>query len=206
MIWMFASLAASALKTGMQASADQRMQGIQNDAIKAYNKQVVAASAKSLNEINIQRSVSRQQTGQALDGMRRQAQQDKAQRGLQAAASDTMGASVDANIRDVDVQLSQAESTLERNQSLQELSFNSAVQQSTDSSLNQLKDVQTGAGKDAWNAFLGSAVGTIGTSMIGNKLSGNGWMGGEQKAAPISAAKGTVTPATRGLSDLFGLT
>ena len=166
MIWMFAQLAADAIKTGMEADHQQRMQDIQNDAIKAYNRQVVTSSAKSLNEINVQRTVSRAQTAQALNGVKQQAMREQSERGLQAAATDTMGASVDANLQEVDVQLSEATSTLYRNQELQEMSFNSAVQRTTDTALGQLQNPYTGAGQGALNAQLGSAIGTVGTSLI----------------------------------------
>lgn len=204
MIQMFAALAAQAIKTGMDGSAARRQQSIQNDSIKAFNKAVIASNAKAMNEINIQRTASRAQTAQALEASKRQAMQAKSDRGLQAAAADTMGSSVDAGLQEIDVQLQQATGTLMQNQELQELSFNSAVQRQTDTAMGQLQDLKYGAGDDAQAAFLGSAIGMIGTSMIANKLSGKTVMG-EKKGAPISAAKGTRTPSQQGWANFFGL-
>lgn len=204
MIWMFAGLAADAIKTGMEAAHQGRMQDLRNDAIKTYNKAVVTQSAKTMNDINIQRTVSRQQTAQALEGVKRQALQEKSNRGVQAAATDTMGASVEHGLMDVDVQLGEATSTISQNQMLQEISFNSAVQRATDTAKGQLQDPLSGAGQDITNAFIGSAIGQIGTSMIANKLQGKTAMGNKPTGAPISAAKGTRTPSQEGWANFFG--
>lgn len=201
MIWMFAGLAADAIKGAMEAEHERRMQDLQNDARKAYNKAVVASSAKQLNEINLQRTASREQTAQALDATRRSAVQETSSRNLQAAASDTMGTSVSQNLNDVDVQLSTATSTLMQNQSTQEAAFNSAVQKTTDSAANGLQSMLTGAGSNQWSATLGSAIGSIGTSIAANKLAGKTWDG--QSMGASAAKTSTATPAASGGAGSF---
>lgn len=208
MIWMFAGMAASAIKGAMEAEHEKRMQDIQNESRKAYNKAVLASSAKQLNEVNLQRTVSRAQTAQALDATRRGAVQETSSRNLQSAASDTMGTSVTQNLDDVSVQLGAATTTLMQNQGVQEASFNSAIQKTTDSAANGLQSMLTGAGDNQWSATLGSAVGTIGTSIAANKMAGKTWDG--QSVTPAtSTPKATAAPAASGgagsfLSRLFG--
>lgn len=177
MIWMFASLAADAIKGAMSAEHEERMQKLQNDARQAYNKQVVQSSAKQINEINLQRTASRAQTAQALDATKRQSLQMTSDRRVQAAATDTMGTSVQQNLDDVDVQLSTAQSTYMQNQAYTEEAYNSAVQKTTDSALNSLQSMLTGAGSSQWSANLGSAIGTVGTTIAANKLAGKTWDG-----------------------------
>lgn len=170
MIWMFAGLAAQAIQAGMTAEHEAKMQSLKNDSLKAYNKQVLLSSAKQINDINLQRAATRAQTGQALDAARREAIQESSNRNLQAAATDTMGASVQQNLDDVDVQVSTAVSTLQQNQEQQELSFNSAVNRTTDEAGNSIQDLLTGAGEATMSANLGSMVGQLGTSLAANKL------------------------------------
>lgn len=203
MIWMFAGLAADAIKGAMESDHERRMQGLQNDARKAYNKAVVASSAKQLNEINLQRTASRAQTAQALDATRRGAIQETSNRNLQSAASDTMGTSVTQNLNDVDVQLSTATTTLMQNQSVQEEAFNSAVQKTTDSAANGLQSVLTGAGSNQWSATLGSAIGTIGTSIAANKMAGKTWDGQSMGKTTTKAAPAASGGKGNFLSKLF---
>lgn len=194
MIWMFAGLAAQAIQGSLQYQQDIKQQKLQNKADEAYNKALRVASARQITEINTQRTAARQQTSQALDAAQKQALGEQSDRGLQAAASDTMGASVSQNLQDVDIQLEQVQGTLMQNAQLQELSFDSQVYNTIDSARNAVRDLSSPLASDY--AALGQAVGSIGTSLVANKLSGKGWLGGpadEQKPATISQATGTKT-------------
>lgn len=195
MIWMFAGMAAQAIKSGMEAAHEEKMQKLQNESIQAYNKQVLTSSAKQLNEINIQRTISRAQTGQALDGAQRQAVQESSARNLQSAATDTMGTSVEQNLNDVDVQLSTVQSTLMQNQETQEESFNSAVNRTTAEAQNSIKDLLTGAGQNTMSANLGSMVGTLGTTFAANKMTNGSFFNFDRNSSTQQAA----------LSDKLGL-
>lgn len=199
MIWMFAGMAAQAIKSGMEAAHEEKMQKLQNESIRAYNKQVLTSSAKQLNEINIQRTVSRAQTGQALDGARRQATQESSERNLQSAASDTMGASVEQNLNDVDVQLSTVTSTLMQNQETQEEAFNSAVNRTTADAQNSIKDLLTGAGEATMSASLGSMVGTLGTSLAANKMQTGSFFNFERGSSTGSSAQQAALSSKLGL-------
>lgn len=194
MIWMFAQLAAQAIQGSMQYQQDIKMQKLQNKADEAYNKAVRVATARQITEINLQRSAARQQTSQALDSANKQAMSEESDRGLQAAATDTMGASVKQNLDDVDIQLSQVSSTLMQNAAYQELSFDSQVYNTVDSARNAVQDLTNPLGSDY--AALGQAVGAVGTSMVSNKLSGKGWLGNSsagQEPASVSQATGSKT-------------
>ena len=197
MIWMFAGLAAQTLAGAIQYGEDVKAQLRQNDNIKEYNKAVRTSTARQLTEINMQRTVARAQTAQALDSARRQGLAESSARNLESAAADTMGASVDQSLIDVQQQLDQAEGNLMRNAEVQELSFDSAVSSTVDSAKNTIKELSNPLGAD-W-AATGSMVGQVGTSMIANKLSGKGWLGKDtpssqqQQPAPISTAVGTPT-------------
>ncbi len=194
MIWMFAAAAAQMVAGGLQYAEDAKAQRRQNKADQKYNEAVRAASARQITEINTQRSVSRAQTAQALDAARRQGAGESSARNLQAAATDTMGASVEQNLQEVQVQLAAAEGNLMQNAELTELSLDSSVMNTVDQARNSIRELSNPLGTD-W-AATGSAVGQIGTSMVANKLSGQGWFGGNsgtQQPAPISQA----APATR---------
>lgn len=195
MIWMFAGLAAQAISGGIQYGEDAKQQLRENENTKAYNKAVRAASAKQITEINIQRSTSRAQTAQALDAARRQGLGESSARNLEAAASDTMGASVEQNLLDVQQQLDQAEGNLNRNAEVAELSFDSQVSSTVDSASNSIKELTNPLGTD-W-AATGSMLGQIGTSLISNKISASTT---RQTPAPITQAVGTPTGRTNNLS------
>lgn len=196
MIWMFAAVAAQALAGGLAYKQAAKQQKQENEAISAYNSAVRATSARQLTEININRAVARSQTAQALDTARRQGLTETSARNLQAAASDTMGASVTQNLLDVQQQLDMAEGNLMRNAEVQELSFDSQVSATIDTARNAIKELSGPVPTDY--AGLGSMVGSIGTSIAGNKMAGLSWSGEAMQptqAAPISAAAGTRAPS-----------
>ena len=201
MIWMFAAAAAQAVAGGIQYGENAKAQKRENKNAQKYNETVRAATARQLAEINTQRAVSRAQTAQALDAARREGIVESSARNLQAAASDTMGASVEQNLTDVQQQLDQAEGNLTRNAEVQELAFDSSVANTVDSARNSIKELSNPLGTD-W-AGLGSIVGQVGTIIAANKLAGKNWDGTAatpQKPAPISAAVGTPTGRTSNLS------
>ena len=201
MIWMFAAAAAQMVSGGIQYRENIKAQKRENKNTQKYNEAVLAASARQLTEINTQRAVSRAQTAQALDAARREGIVESSARNLQAAAADTMGASVEQNLIDVQQQLGQAEGNLTRNAEVQELAFDSSVANTVDNARNSVKELLNPLGTD-W-AGLGSLVGQVGTSIAANKLAGKNWDGTApqtQKPAPISAAVGTPTGRTSNLS------
>ena len=201
MIWTFAAAAAQMVAGGIQYGENAKAQKRENKNTQKYNEAVRAASARQLTEINTQRAASRAQTAQALDAARREGMVESSARNLQAAASDTIGASVEQNLIDVQQQLGQATGNLTRNAEVQELAFDSSVANTVDSARNSIKELSNPLGTD-W-AGLGSIVGQVGTSIAANKLAGKNWDGTEaspQKPAPISKAVGTPTGRTSNLS------
>ena len=194
MIWMFASLAAQSISGALQYGQNVKQQQRENKNLQEYNKALRQNSARQLTEINIQRATSRAQTAQALDAARRQGMAESSARNLQAAAADTMGASVEQNMLDVAQQLDQAEGNLNRNAEVAELSFDSQVAAAVDNTRNAIKELSNPLPTD-W-AALGSMVGQVGTAIAGNKLAGKDWAGNTIKPetpAPIVKAVGTPT-------------
>lgn len=175
MIWMFAAAAAQMVSGGIQYRENVKAQKRENKNTQKYNEAVLATSARQLTEINTQRAVSRAQTAQALDAARREGIVESSARNLQAAASDTMGVSVEQNLIDVQQQLGQAEGNLTRNAEVQELAFDSSVTNTVESARNSIKELSNPLGTD-W-AGLGSIVGQVGTSIAANKLAGKNWDG-----------------------------
>lgn len=193
-MWQFAALAAHTVAGGLQYNQNAKAQQRQTKAQEKYNETVRATSARQLTEINIQRSVARSQTAQALDAARQQGANEASARNLQSAAADTMGASVEQGLLDVQQQLDTAQGNLMRNAEVQELSFDSAVQNTVDTAKNSIQELSNPLGTD-W-AGLGSLIGQAGTTIAANKAKGLDWKGSAitpQKAAPITAAVGTPT-------------
>lgn len=193
-MWQFAALAAQTVAGGIQYNQNAKAQRRQTKAQEKYNETVRATSARQLTEINIQRTVARSQTAQALDAARQQGANEASARNLQSAAADTMGASVEQGLLDVQQQLDTAQGNFMRNAEVQELSFDSAVQNTIDTAKNAVAELSNPLGTD-W-AGLGSLIGQAGTTIAANKAKGLDWKGDSitpQKAAPVTAAVGTPT-------------
>lgn len=200
MAWLLAAQAGFQLLQGaVSANEAIKQQTLRNDAIKVYNNQVVAQTAKQLTQLNIQRSVERQRTTDALDGLQRASLAAAGDRGLQAAATDTLGSTVDSLLNDINIQLTQAKNQELRNLQLNEEAFNFQVDSITDNAFFNLENPWSGAGKAEWSAALGSAVGTLGTGLLANKLGGQGWLGNGSTAARPADTAGT---ALKGASSL----
>lgn len=113
---LVAGVAAKALLGGFEA-------GSQMKADIAKSKAVQAQLAKGISQINLQRSQSRTATNAALFNVQQQKQQNLSQVGLQAAASDTIGASIKDAVSTVNVTSGRAEASARANQAAQEEGF-----------------------------------------------------------------------------------
>lgn len=167
MIWMLAAVALQVVQ-GIQASKDAKVATkAKNKQIEAYNNTVGAQTAKSFNEIALQKAYLADQTALALDATQRQGMQLKAARGLQAAGTDTMGASVDQALLDVDAQVDNAQSVLRYNEAVSDASLNAQAQQVADTgSFSQRPQEAIG---NSWGPALGNAMANIGMSLFENK-------------------------------------
>lgn len=183
MIWLLASAAFSAVKAIGAAKAEKAQAKATNQQIEAYNKATAAAAAKSFNELNVQKAVLADQTEQALFSVRRQGQQLKAERGLQAAASDTLGASVDQALLDADQQVDAASQVLLYNAQISDVSLNSQANAVADSASNALR-FKVPVPSNTWSAGLGAFFGQVGTQLIANKISTGAFSGRQQGVLP----------------------
>jgi hypothetical protein len=167
MWWMLAGVALQAVQ-GIQAAKDAKVvTKAKNKQIEAYNKTVGAQTAKSFNEIALQKTYLADQTALAIDATQRQGAQLKSARGLQAAGTDTMGASVDQSLLDVDQKVSQAQSVLTYNEAVSDASLNAQAQNVADSGSFSQRPEQ--ALSNSWAPALGNAMASLGMSLFENK-------------------------------------
>lgn len=142
--------------------------GSQIKANVAQSKATQAQLAKGISQINLQRSQSRTATNSALFNVRQQKQQALSQVGLQAAASDTVGASVRDAVATVNVVNSRAEASVRANQAAREEGF---FQQATAAVDNARANTSQQSGQDIiFNAALGSVGSSTGSAAANGVL------------------------------------
>ncbi len=134
--------------------------------IEAYNKAVATQAAKSFNQINLQKASLTAQVQEALYSTKQQGLAVKAERGLQAAATDTYGASVDQGLLDVDMKVDQAQNALQYNAEMSDLSLNAQAEAVADG-VNFVSDPKQVA--NTWGAVLGQTMAQVGVSLFENK-------------------------------------
>lgn len=136
--------------------------------IDAYNKSVATQAAKNFNQINLQKAALTAQVQEALYSTKQQGMVLKAERGLQAAATDTYGASVEQGLLDVDTKVDQAQNALLYNADLSDQSLNAQAEAVADGVAFQGDPKQVG---NSWGAILGSTMASVGVSLFENKAS-----------------------------------
>ena len=164
---MLAGVALQAAQGIGAAKGQAALDKISNERTRAYNKAVAVQTAKSFNEIAIQKSVLADQTAQAYVATEQQGQQVKSARGLQSAGTDTMGASVDQNLLDVDQKVADAKYTIGYNEQISDDSLNAAIQQAADTgsfSIRAEKPIT-----NSWGAALGNAAASLAMYAFENK-------------------------------------
>ena len=136
----------STLLQGSSAAKEaNRQQEAENEAIKAYNKQVIQKSAQDISALNVSKSISRMKTSQALYAVQRQAVEEKSQRKTQLAATDTAGASARQALQAVDTAKDQASGMYMLNQELTEDQINANISSTVASATNSLQRLKYGA-------------------------------------------------------------
>lgn len=170
MWWMLAGVAIQAAQSIGAAKGQAKLDKIENQRIEAYNKQVSLQRAKSFNEIAIQKAVLADQTAQAYVATQQQGQQVKSARGLQSAGTDTMGASVDQNLADVDMKVADAQYTIGYNAQITDDSLNAAIQAAGDNSVFSMRsEKHVASTANIWGSALGNAAASIAMSAAENK-------------------------------------
>lgn len=174
MWWMLIGAAIQANQAIGAAKVDKINAKTQQMAVDAYNKSVATQSAKSFNQINLQKATLTAQVQEALYSTKQQGLVLQSERGLQAAASDTMGASVEQNLLDVDLKVDQAQTALLYNANLSDESLNAQAEAVADGvqfrtpppdHLNQ------------WGAILGKTMASVGVGFFENKAQTGSFFG-----------------------------
>lgn len=149
----------SSLFGGSQASnAAEQQQDAANDAIKAYNKEVILKSAQDISALNVSKTISRMQTTQALYAAQRQGMEEKSQRKTMAAATDTAGASARQALQAVDVARDQAKGMYMLNQELSENQIDAQIINTVSSAKSSLERLKYGAGMSGISQGMGNAI------------------------------------------------
>ncbi len=137
----------------------------QNKLAEAQNKVLAQQTAKQLNDIAIQRAMSRDRTETALFNIKQSKLQAQSQVQLQSAASGTMGASVRDAVATVNVVADRQEGSVKQQQASQEAGFELLTNKVMDTAVSQFTPKES---------TLTNLVGSMGASLgkfIGNKLS-----------------------------------
>lgn len=137
----------------------------QNKLAEAQNKVLAQQTAKQLNDIAIQRAMSRDRTETALFNIKQGQLQAQSQVGLQAAASGTMGASVRDAVSTVNVIADRQESSVRQQQASQEAGFELLTNKIMDTAVSQFTP------KESVLTNLIVSQGALLGKFVGNKLS-----------------------------------
>jgi hypothetical protein len=174
MWWMLAGAAIQGVQQLGAAKVSKIDTKTKNMAIDTYNKQVATQSAKSFNQINLQKAALTAQVQQALYTTQQQGMVAQSERGVQAAATDTYGASVEQNLLDVDIKVDQAQNALEYNAHLSDLSLNAQAEAVADGV--QFRP-QLAEPLNNWGAALGQTMAQVGVALFENKANTGSFFG-----------------------------
>ena len=169
MAQMGLQIGSSLFSSSTATNAAKEQQDAENDAIKAYNKQVIAKSAQDISALNVSKSISRMQTTQALFAVQRQSMQEKSTRKTMAAATDTAGASARQALQAVDVAKDQASSMYMLNQEMTETQINANIRNTVGNSKNSLQQLKFGGTEQAAATGMGNTTQLI-TTMFTKSL------------------------------------
>lgn len=184
-----AAMVAMKMVQGAQAAKAASMQSVaQNKMVMAYNSKVMQSTMDQVTELNLQRAQQRQQTTAAIYNAGLQGQSARDQITLQAAATDTIGASVNDAIKTVNQKQSQAAGSADD-------SFMRAIDQSNlmlnkivgDGSA-QMKDAVDDKGTQIMNQAGMEAIGSVAGYFAGSLAGGTNSAAAATSAAPSTAA------------------
>lgn len=159
--------------------------------VEAYNKAVATQSAKSFNQINLQKASLTAQVQEALYSTKQQGLVAQSNRGLQAAGTDTLGASVEQNLLDVAIKVDQAQNALLYNAQLSDMSLNAQAEAVADGVQFRPQSPDVG---NTWGAALGQTMASLGVSLFENKANTGSFFGSRtsrNQGVNVSADLGT---------------
>lgn len=170
MWWVVAAMAAKAV---LGAGSEMK-------ASKAQNTAAMTQLAKGVTQINLNRTASRQRTAQALYNTQLNADQARSQIGLQSAASDTIGASVQDAVSTVNVQEQRQVSGINQQQAQTEEQLRLQVDRAIDDTSARM-DWESGSDK-LWNGLLSMGGQALG-QYAGGAMSSLGSSSGESSGS-----------------------
>ncbi len=152
------------------AGAEDKRSIAQNKAIQQYNQQLMLQQAKNVGQINAQRALSRERTAATLFNVTQVSTAREAQVQQAAAASDTIGSSVQEAVKTVNVAADRESGSAMRSQEQAELGFDLMLEQSIDQTRYNFQKEDISQGRDILLGAVGGAVGTVGIAYGMDKL------------------------------------
>lgn len=142
------------------------------NSVKQYDQKVMANAAQQIGQLNVARAGLYRQTSAALFSVQQRKRSIQANVAAVSAASDTTGASVQAAMKDSDVQAGKAVGSIVYNMQVQDASIYDAQKNVLQRGMENLKgddlaDIPSRAAVDRvvfqsfWSGFIGSGGGSI---------------------------------------------
>lgn len=189
--YVVAAKVAMSLINGASAAKSAAQQNIaQNKMVQTYNSKVMYETLQQVTQINLERAQQRQQTTAALFNAGLQGQSARDQITTQAAATDTIGASVRDAISTVNQKQGQAAGSIDDQYMRAIDQSNLMLQKTIDQGSNSLKDAVADRSAAIMNQAGWGAVGSIIGKFAGDYASNSD---DDTEPAPISQAQGTPT-------------
>ncbi|QAX92400.1 internal virion protein A [Providencia phage vB_PstP_PS3] len=152
------------------AGAEDKRSIAQNKAIQQYNQQLMLQQAKNVGQINAQRTLSRERTAATLFNVTQVSTAREAQVQQAAAASDTIGSSVQEAVKTINVAADRESGSAVRSQEQAELGFDLMLEQSIDQTRYNFHKEDISQGRDMLLGAVGGAIGTVGIAYGMDKL------------------------------------
>lgn len=195
---VMAAMVAMKMVQGAQAAKSASMQSVaQNKMVSAYNAKVMQSTMDQVTEINLQRAQQRQQTTAAMYNAGLQGQSARDQVTLQAAATDTIGASVNDAIKTVNQKQDQATASAQDQYMRAIDQSNLMITKTIGDGSASMKDAVDDKGTQILNQAGMEAAGSVLGYFAGNMASGT-------TSAASGASSATADAGSSSSIDLWG--
>lgn len=171
MWWAIAAAAGKELLGGVQgARAESKRSEAQNKLIMQYNKDLMTQHSKQVSQMNLQRSMERTKTSAALFSVEQQKRSAESAAQHQAAASDTIGASIKDAKSTIGVGADRAYGSAVRNLEQAELGLDLALSKLTDQTITDFKKEDHSNAIQMMTAAVSQATGSAIGSYAASKM------------------------------------
>ena len=197
MIWpMLIMAAGSMMSDNSQRNADYKTQIAQNKAIREANTKNMIRTGYEVGMLNVQKGQKLMELQQRRAMVREAELVDLSSAQNNAAASGTIGASVDAVLTDVKMQYDKARADISAENEIDALNFNTALHSTIQSGIDALKQGVKPTGMSDM-AILGRAVVAGASQYAGDKMSLGLGQPGQQPRQRLPAGQTTRGIKTR---------